>query len=202
VFREWSSPIAVKLILEQVQQLQASNVRRLPVPQLATSQQRYSRSGALLTEICPFQRPVANFHHLQEAIYDGIQMAADASGVDHRLILAIIMQESHGCVRVNTTNLGVRNPGIMQNHNGKAYCNDNKKLTTPCPAATIHEMIREGTSGTSSGDGLAHCINLSGNGDVSDYYRAARIYNSGSISKTGNLESNIATHCYASDVAK
>ncbi|KAK1249532.1 hypothetical protein MKX07_003048 [Trichoderma sp. CBMAI-0711] len=136
-----------------------------------------------------------------EAIYDGIQMAADASGVDHRLILAIIMQESHGCVRVNTTNLGVQNPGIMQNHNGKAFCNDNKKLTTPCPAATIHEMIREGTSGTSSGDGLAHCINLSGNGDVSDYYRAARIYNSGSISKTGNLESNIATHCYASDVA-
>ncbi|UKZ80076.1 hypothetical protein TrVFT333_007841 [Trichoderma virens FT-333] len=105
-----------------------------------------------------------------QAIWDGIQVAADATGVDHRLILAVIMQESHGCVRVNTTDLGVRNPG-------------------------------EGTAGTTSGDGLAHCINLSGNGDVSDYYRAARIYNSGSISKTGNLQSNIATHCYASDIA-
>ncbi|KAL7940174.1 hypothetical protein V8C42DRAFT_338325 [Trichoderma barbatum] len=136
-----------------------------------------------------------------DAIWDGIQIAADSTGVDHRLILAIIMQESHGCVRVNTTDLGVRNPGIMQNHNGRAYCNDNKKLTTPCPAKTIHEMIREGTAGTTSGDGLAHCINLSGNGDVSDYYRAARVYNSGSISKTGNLQSNIATHCYASDIA-
>ncbi|KAL6818093.1 hypothetical protein GGI42DRAFT_309346 [Trichoderma sp. SZMC 28013] len=136
-----------------------------------------------------------------QAIWDGIQTASDATGVDHRLILAVIMQESHGCVRVNTTDLGVRNPGVMQNHNGKASCNDNKKLTTPCPSATIHEMIREGTAGTTSGDGLAHCINLSGNGDVSDYYRAARIYNSGSISKTGNLQSNIATHCYASDIA-
>ncbi|KAL7932834.1 hypothetical protein V8C35DRAFT_305610 [Trichoderma chlorosporum] len=136
-----------------------------------------------------------------QAIWDGIQTAADATGVDHRLILAVIMQESHGCVRVNTTDLGVRNPGLMQNHNGTASCNDNEKLTTPCPTNTIHEMIREGAAGTTSGDGLAHCINLSGNGDVSDYYRAARIYNSGSISKTGNLQSNIATHCYASDVA-
>lgn len=112
------------------------------------------------------------------------------------------MQESHGCVRVNTTNLGVRNPGIMQNHNGRGSCNDNKKVTKPCPTATIHEMIKEGTAGTSSGDGLAHCINQSGQGDVSDYYRAVRLYNSGLLSQTGNLQSSIATHCYASDIAK
>ncbi|KAM0510829.1 hypothetical protein ACHAPE_010489 [Trichoderma viride] len=136
-----------------------------------------------------------------EAIYNGIQLAANATGVDHRFILAIIMQESHGCPRVNTTNLGVRNPGLMQNHNGDASCNDNKKLTTPCPTPTIYKMIMEGTAGTSSGAGLSHCINESGRGDVSDYYRAARIYNSGSISKTGDLQSNIATHCYVSDIA-
>lgn len=105
-------------------------------------------------------------------------------------------------MRVNTTDLGVRNPGLMQNHNGRAFCNDNTKLQTPCPTATIYEMIKEGTAGTTSGDGLAHCINQSNNGDVSDYYRAVRIYNSGSISNTGNLQSNIATHCYASDIAK
>ncbi|KAM0258020.1 hypothetical protein ACHAQJ_004063 [Trichoderma viride] len=136
-----------------------------------------------------------------QAIYDGIQTAANATGVDHRLILAVIMQESHGCVRVNTTDLGVRNPGIMQNHNGRGSCNDNKKVTKPCPTATIYEMISEGTAGTSSGAGLAHCINQSGMGDVSDYYRAVRIYNSGYVSNTGNLQSSIATHCYASDVA-
>ncbi|UKZ74851.1 hypothetical protein TrVFT333_002521 [Trichoderma virens FT-333] len=52
------------------------------------------------------------------AIWDGIQSAAAATGVDHRFILAVIMQESGGCVRVQTTNYGVRNPGLMQDHNG------------------------------------------------------------------------------------
>lgn len=135
------------------------------------------------------------------AIYDGIQKAADASGVDHRFILAIMMQESHGCVRVKTTNYGVRNPGLMQDHNGQATCNENGNIQNPCPSATIYKMISEGTAGTDSGDGLANCINQSGRGDVSAFYRAARIYNSGSISDTGKLENGIATHCYASDIA-
>ena len=52
-------------------------------------------------------------------------MAADATGVDHRFILAVIMQESGGCVRAPTTNYGVRNPGLMQDHNGSGTCNEN-----------------------------------------------------------------------------
>lgn len=128
-------------------------------------------------------------------------MAAAATGVDHRLILAIIMQESHGCVRVQTTNGGVRNPGLMQDHNGAATCNDNGRVQNPCPSATIYQMISEGTAGTNSGDGLANCVNQSGRSDVSAFYRAARIYNSGSISSTGQLQNGIATHCYASDIA-
>lgn len=136
------------------------------------------------------------------AIWDGIQKAADASGVDHRFILAVIMQESHGCVRAPTTNYGVRNPGLMQDHNGHGTCNDNGRVQNPCPSSTIFEMISEGTAGTDSGDGLANCINQSGRGDVSAFYRAARIYNSGSISNTGQLQNGIATHCYASDIAK
>ncbi|ETS01948.1 hypothetical protein M419DRAFT_35757 [Trichoderma reesei RUT C-30] len=135
------------------------------------------------------------------AIWDGIQQAAAATGVDHRLILAVIMQESHGCVRVHTTNGGVRNPGLMQDHNGSATCNENGRVQNPCPSATIYQMISEGTAGTSSGDGLANCINQSGRNDVSAFYRAARIYNSGSISSTGQLQNGIATHCYASDIA-
>ncbi|KAK0763278.1 hypothetical protein N5P37_004265 [Trichoderma harzianum] len=135
------------------------------------------------------------------AIWDGIQQAAAATGVDHRFILAIIMQESHGCVRVHTTANGVRNPGLMQDHNGAATCNENGRVQNPCPSATIYQMILEGTAGTTSGDGLANCINQSGRSDVSAFYRAARIYNSGSISNTGQLQNGIATHCYASDIA-
>ncbi|UKZ91351.1 uncharacterized protein TrAFT101_006335 [Trichoderma asperellum] len=135
------------------------------------------------------------------AIWDGIQAAAAATGVDHRFILAVIMQESGGCVRVWTTNYGVRNPGLMQDHNGAATCNENGNVQNPCPSATIYQMISEGTAGTNDGDGLANCINESGRSDVSAFYRAARIYNSGSISSTGNLQSNVATHCYASDIA-
>lgn len=112
------------------------------------------------------------------------------------------MQESNGCVRVPTTNYGVRNPGLMQDHNGGASCNDGGYVGNPCPSDTIYKMISEGTAGTNDGDGLANCINEAGTGDVSAFYRAARIYNSGSISSTGQLQNGIATHCYASDIAK
>lgn len=101
------------------------------------------------------------------AIWDGIQKAAGSTGVDHRFILAVIMQESGGCVRVRTTNYGVRNPGLMQDHNGYYTCNDNGNVQTPCPDNTIYGMISEGTAGTDDGDGLANCINQSGRGDVS-----------------------------------
>ncbi|KAJ4148190.1 hypothetical protein LMH87_002671 [Akanthomyces muscarius] len=135
------------------------------------------------------------------AIYDGIQKAASASGVDHRFILAVIMQESGGCVRVKTTNYGVRNPGLMQDHDGEATCNDNGRVQNPCPSGTIYQMISEGTAGTAKGEGLAQTLNRQGHSDVSAFYRAARLYNSGSISHTGNLQDGIATHCYSSDIA-
>lgn len=66
-------------------------------------------------------------------------------------------------------------------------------------------MIREGTAGTSydTGMGLVEALREAGGAvdDVARYYRAARIYNSGSVDASGNLEMGIATHCYASDVA-
>ncbi len=40
-----------------------------------------------------------------------IQAQASSTGIDARFALAIMMQESGGCVRVVTTNYGVRNPG-------------------------------------------------------------------------------------------
>ncbi len=63
------------------------------------------------------------------------------------------------------------------------------------------QMIQEGTGGTTWGDGLAQCLNSAGTSDVSAFYKAARIYNSGSIDKSGDLGKGIATHCYASDIA-
>ncbi|KAG5959971.1 hypothetical protein E4U57_007536 [Claviceps arundinis] len=157
-----------------------------------------------MLQSCGNQNPPQPNNDEQEvkAIYDGILKASVASGVDRRFILAILMQESKGCVRAPTTNYGVRNPGLMQNHDGAGTCNEGGLVKKPCPVATIHQMISEGVSGTAAGDGLANCINVAGGADVSAFYKAARIYNSGSIAKTGQLQDGIATHCYASDVAK
>lgn len=142
-----------------------------------------------------------------DAIYDAIQQVAKETYVDHRFILAVIMQESTGCVRVKTTNGGVRNPGLMQDHNGRSTCNEGGRVQTPCPRATILGMIREGTAGTagaSGGEGLAQVINRAvkeGASGSKAFYRAARLYNSGSVHPSGCLEKGIATHCYASDIA-
>jgi hypothetical protein len=62
-------------------------------------------------------------------------------------------------------------------------------------------MIKDGTAGTSEGAGLQQVISQAGVDDVTKYYIAARMYNSGSVDSSGNLGQGIATHCYVSDVA-
>ncbi|KAG6003536.1 hypothetical protein E4U43_000902 [Claviceps pusilla] len=135
------------------------------------------------------------------AVYDGIQRAAMASGVDHRFILAIMMEESRGCVRSPTVDYGARRPGLMQDHNGHATCNEKGVVQYPCPADMIDEMILEAVSGTRTGEGLAGCLNQVATGDVSDFYKAARVYNSGFISPTLQLKDGPKRHCYASNIA-
>lgn len=78
-------------------------------------------------------------------IWNAIEATAAATFVDHRFILATIMQESGGCVRAPTSNYGVRNPGLMQDHNGAGTCNDNNLVQIPCPNAEIDLMISEGS---------------------------------------------------------
>ena len=136
-------------------------------------------------------------------IYNSIQTVALETLIDHRFILAVMIQESGGCVRAPTSNYGVRNPGLMQDHNGAGTCNSDitKKVLNPCPTAQILTMIREGAAGTASGDGMAQCMNEASDATDRVYYKAARIYNSGSIAASGNLEDGIGTHCYASDIA-
>lgn len=125
-------------------------------------------------------------------IYDAIQNRSAASYVDHRFILAVILQESHGCVHIGSTtsSSGVNNPGLMQSHDGHAYSSKHAN-------ESILAMVQDGTQGTSAGDGLVQNLNMYGNA-----YRAARGYNSGYIPTSGNLsEAAGATPCYVSDIA-
>ena len=98
----------------------------------------------------------------------------------------------------------------MQDHCG----NNNCWGVDPCPAETIYGMLQDGVGGTAAGDGLAGIMDelASGNvtvdimaGNVTSqsqlYYRAARMYNSGSVDPSGDLGLGVATHCYASDIA-
>ena len=135
------------------------------------------------------------------AINTAIEQVAAATAVDHRFILAIMMQESKGCVRVPTTDNGVVNPGLMQDHDGAGTCAG----VEPCPASEITQMITDGTAGTSAGPGLATLLNQA-QAAISDsssraFYAAGRLYNSGSADYS-NLDDGLgSTACYASDVA-
>lgn len=66
-------------------------------------------------------------------IKTAIEQVAAETLVDHRFILAVIMQESEGCVRVVTTGNGVSNPGLMQDHDGANSCSG----VNPCPQSTV-----------------------------------------------------------------
>lgn len=125
-------------------------------------------------------------------LFNAIQDRANASLVDHRYVLAIVLQESHGCVHVGSTESygGVTNPGLMQSHNGDHYVKS-------APWLSILLMIQDGVQGTEDGWGLVQLLNTYG-----DPYSAARGYNSGHIPKSGDLsEAAGATACYVSDIA-
>ncbi|MCJ1307317.1 hypothetical protein MMC25_000963 [Agyrium rufum] len=123
-----------------------------------------------------------------DAICSTIQEVAKASLVDHRLILAVILQESSGYVYVGTTfNNNAGNPGLMQS----AAC-----IFYNGTDASIVQMIIDSTQGTASGNGLVQGINQYGN-----VYDAARACNSGTVDQ-GNLnDGEGATASYVFDVA-
>nr|POE48892.1 hypothetical protein CFP56_38989 [Quercus suber] len=148
-----------------------------------------------------------------QSIFNAIEQVAQSSGVDHRFILAIILNESTGCVRVPTTSVAVSggtiyNPGLMQDHDGHFTCNTatndeyNQGLgvVSPCPQESITGMIMDGTVGTDAGDGLATLINDAqgaGATDAQIYYLAAQWYNRGAFNPAVGGE--LST--YASNVA-
>lgn len=145
----------------------------------------------MLTSCSQFAQPNPSQNEL-DILYDAIQRVSQTTYLDHRFILAVVLQESTGCVRAPTTNYGVRNPGLMQDHNGAWTCNDNGLVLDPCPFHWINNMIDEGSRGTSSGEGLVQVLNgarlawLYTPGAI-DFYVAARMYNSGSYSSQSIL---------------
>lgn len=135
-------------------------------------------------------------------IYNAIQSVSSSTGVDARFILATIMQESEGCVRVPTTDNGVVNPGLMQDHDGSGTCAG----VSPCPASEIQQMIQDGAGGTSSGDGLQQLLSQAQSHDTSGtesqaVYIAARLYNSGSADYSDLNDGVGSTGSYANDIA-
>lgn len=137
-------------------------------------------------------QPDDNLTQIQQ-IYSAIQQVSKESLVDHRFILATVVQESLGCVYVGTTTSPGEgshpNPGLMQSHNGTTYNATNS-------AASILQMIRDGTQGTAYGVGLVQKINYYGN-----VYEAARAYNSGSVNKANLSDAYGATTTYVNDIA-
>ncbi|KAL8934828.1 MAG: hypothetical protein Q9216_005716, partial [Gyalolechia sp. 2 TL-2023] len=162
----------------------------------------FTANVPLLSKSCALYHVALNNPDEIASIHNATQIISLQTNTDPRFILAVIMQESGGCVRVPTSYYSARNPGLMQSHNGPATCNEDATPVTPCPYPTIEEMIREGTAGAGSGDdimGLVEALRKA-EGEVDDvarFYRAARVYNSGSVDPSGDLGKGVATHCYA-----
>ena len=138
-------------------------------------------------------------------IRKSIEEIAAETKLDKTFIAAIMMQESNGCTRVPTTAYSHSNPGLFQSHDGTGSCHD--RPSGPCPREDISQMVKDGVGGTPQGDGLKQCLEKSsighsaGEDEAVPYYRAARLYNSGSPSSDGDLGRKGATPCYCSDVA-
>ncbi|CZT01403.1 hypothetical protein WAI453_006903 [Rhynchosporium graminicola] len=123
-----------------------------------------------------------------------IPIVAYESGVDARVILSIIMQESGGNVR-NPTTLSpapdfVKNTGLMQAHNGQEW--DERY-----PEWCVERMIRDGVQGTQYGDGLIQCFHKWDR----NWYHACRAYNSGCVNREDLSDGITATGHYVERIA-
>ena len=127
-----------------------------------------------------------------QLINDAICHTASESGVDARIIFAVVLQESTCLLSAITTNNGANNPGLIQSHNGVGYTD----------RASILQMIKDGTEGTyyqgvKGGDGLRQLISKYG------VYGGLRAYNSveNGIDINNLSSASIGTPSYVSDIA-
>jgi len=127
-----------------------------------------------------------------QLINNAIRQVASESGVNARVIFAMVLQESTCLLSVVTLTDFVDNSGLMQSHNGVGYIDK----------TSIMQMIKDGTEGThyqgvNGGDGLQQLISKYG------VYEGLRAYNSDEHGiNINNLSSaTIGTPSYVSDVA-
>lgn len=137
--------------------------------------------------------------HIKAAIED----ISTKSKIDARLILALIMQESWGEVKVGCTP-GVAACGLMQFIGGSGF-------QASDPAGSIHQMISDAVYGVQGKPGFLHRFR-GGSPDLSwtdsvywgNPYAAVRQYNGGLITSPElNVpqEGNEITQTYANDIA-
>ncbi|KAH6604057.1 hypothetical protein Trco_007503 [Trichoderma cornu-damae] len=121
-----------------------------------------------------------------------ISSAAASIGVDERVILAIILQESSGYVGVPCT--GGDDCGLMQCEGCPSYQGQNE-----LPQSATSSMINGGTQHYKAN--LEDWGNLL---DVSSIYPALREYNSGSVNSAdlSTASGGYGVPCYVSDVAR
>jgi hypothetical protein len=154
-----------------------------PISQWVSFETLWSRSA-------PEMQAAGNSDSENSLIKSAILTVSTSCGVDSRAILATIMQESGGNVRVTSTHNGVGNPGLMQSHAGMNF-------NPADPEGSILQMVRDGAEGTSSGDGLKQTL-AAQNGD---YYEAFRKYNSGSVNRAELNDGMGATALYVQQMA-
>ncbi|KAM7193649.1 hypothetical protein V8F20_008286 [Naviculisporaceae sp. PSN 640] len=128
-----------------------------------------------------------------DRIYVAIRDAATL-GVDERVILAIIMQESHGNVGVITTTSpgGLPTAGIMQCSGCQGFPG-----THGLSQDQITAMVRDGTQHYKQ-----NLINWGDKWTVETIYPALREYNSGSVNPDNLSDGRGATASYVSDIAQ
>ncbi len=133
-------------------------------------------------------------------LYNTIQSAVIIIHINYRFILTVVMQESDDYVHVSTFNFNICNSDLMQDYDDIKMCNDADVVQNSCSISEINHIISENLIDISSENDLAQCINQFNINNVFAFYKAARIYNSDFIDLFKNLEAEIITHCYSSDI--
>ncbi|MCJ1249408.1 hypothetical protein MMC30_006632 [Trapelia coarctata] len=130
------------------------------------------------------------------AIYNAIVSVSKVAKVDARVILAVVIQESTGNVRVPCTHNSVQNCGLMQSYNPADTAYDPNNMQ-----ASITQMIVDGTQGTLAGPGLVQLFNGQGVATKGNLWNVLRAYNSGCVNFNNLSDGTSATASYVSDVA-
>lgn len=146
-------------------------------------------------------KPVNDTDSERSYIHSAILSVSKQAKVDARIILATILLESTGNVRVPCTKSfgGVYNCGIMQ-----SYDATNKTYDPKHSQQSILGMVVDGVQGTAAGPGQVQYFN-----DANDTaketggnaYKVFRSYNSGSVNKYNLSDGLGASDSYVSNMA-